>query len=215
MKPFIIIAVASLLTFFTGCTTARIADYQPASPSVTERTIQQSGVEISLDPFVDKDRTMRFFDIDAVANGIAILHVRASNKTAGQTFLVEKNHFQLIPDGSGAGITGEGKKDESSNAGQTKQITAAVLYGVGSEVIGVGFFLAGLAEQSHSSEIQRNFVGKEMPDQTLSPGKSMEGFVYFKPVKKGEDWSRTAAVKIILTETKTQQMMTLNIPLSH
>jgi hypothetical protein len=43
----------------------------------------------------------------------------------------------------------------------------------------------------------------------------MEGFVYFMPVKKDEDWTRAATVKVNLTETKTQQTIALSIPLSH
>ncbi len=53
-----------------------------------------------------------------------------------------------------------------------------------------------------------------MGDQTLSPGESMEGFIYFAPVKPGEDWTRAAAVKIQLVDTKTHKPVELNVPLS-
>jgi len=182
---------------------------------VYKRQAQQSGVEVALDPFVESARTKQYFDIDAVAEGIAILHIRVTNKTADQTFLVEKKDFQLLPGGTAGGLTGNGNKIERSHAtADTLNTVGAV--GVAVEGIGlIGVGLIGLGMESKFNEIQRNFTGKEMADATLSPGQSMEGFVYFMPVKKDEDWTRAATVKVNLTETKTQQTIALSIPLSH
>ena len=154
-------------------------------------------------PLSKSERTKKFFDINAIANGIAILHVRVANKTTDQTFLVKKEGFHLL-NGAG-GLTGDGKIERSSPAGQV----------VGAVGMGALMGLVGTAMVSNATEVQRNFTSKEMGDQTLSPGESMEGFIYFAPVKHGEDWTRTAAVKINLAETKTRQFIELNIPLSH
>jgi hypothetical protein len=117
----------------------------------------------------------------------------------------------LFPEGSAGGAMGNDKKIErSQTAGTTVEVIGAVtLAGVDA------LYLAGLASVSQSTEVQRNFTAKEMADATLPPGKSMEGFIYFTPVKEGVDWTRTAAVKINLTETITRQVIELNIPLSH
>lgn len=206
IKQFIIIVSCALLLSLTGGCTARIRDYQLAASSTSERTAQAAGVGVALDPFVEKARTENYFNIDAVANGIAILHVRVANKTTDQTFLVKKESFQLLRNGAG-GLTSNGKKIECSSP---------ALYTIG-KVDTVVIALTGLigsAILSHSAEIQRNFTSKEMGDQTLSPGQSMEGFIYFAPVNHGEDWTHTATVKINLTETKTQQFIELNVPLS-
>jgi hypothetical protein len=206
MKQFITIAFCALLLFLTGCGTNPIRPYQPASPSSSERKAQESGVEVALDPFLESSRTKQYFDIDAVGKGIAILHVRVANKTANQTFLVEKKNFQLVRSGAAGGLTGDGKKIERSTAAGN----AVAWVGMG----GLSMLAAG-GLVSHSTEIQRNFTNKEMGNASLSPGESMEGFIYFTPVNHGEDWTQNAVVKINLTETKTQQVIELNIPLSH
>jgi hypothetical protein len=213
MKQWNIIASCSLpLILLAGCSTDRITDYQPAAPSISERTAQESGVEVGLDPFVESGRTKEYFDMDAVGDGIAILHVRVANKTADQTFLVEKENFELLPNGAVGGLTGDAKGIKRSQSGGT---TTELIGAFNPSLAGSVLLLAGLASVSKSTEIQRNFTSKEMADATLSPGKSMEGFIYFAPVNKGEDWTRTAAVKINLTDTKTRQVVELNIPLSH
>jgi hypothetical protein len=215
MKRLVLLPFAVSVMVLAGCTTPRIPDYPNATPTATEVIRQQSGVEVALDPFVENDRTQKYFDINARDNGIAILHVRLLNKAAEQTFLLQKTNIWLIPTDSGAALAGDRQREASSKAGENNELTAVVLYGVGSEVFGVTFLLAGMAQASHSEEIQRNLISKELPDQSLSPGQSNAGFIFFKPVKKGEDWSRTASVKMTLIETKTQQPVTLTIPLAH
>jgi hypothetical protein len=200
---------------FSSCTTEKIADYQPTGAAPSEQTVREAGVVIAVDPFSQPGRTEQYFDLNAVANGIAIIHVRINNETTDQTFLVQKKHFQLVPTSADATVVEESTNLASSKAGQNMLTTATVLYGVGSEVIGVGFLLAGAATLSHSSEVQRNFAEKELPDQTLSPGQSMDGFVYFSPVRYGEDWSRNMNVKIDLQNTRTQQDAELSVALSH
>jgi hypothetical protein len=213
--PFIVIALLALCSAsFTGCGARKITDYQPASPSASERTAQQSGVEVALDPFVESERTKEYFDINANAAGIAILHVRVLNKTHDQTFLVEKKNFQLSTNGDAKGLTGDGKNIERSKATGT---TVALVGDAAALVVpALGFPVAmeGAAMISHASEVQRNFVSKEMADQTLSVGQSMEGFIYFTPVEKDRDWTRATTVEISLTEIKTHRIIEFNIPLS-
>jgi hypothetical protein len=205
----------ALLFLESGCTTEKIADYQPAADPASEDKLQKSGIAVTLDPFVESARTGKYFDMDAAAHGIAILHVHITNETSNQTFLVEKKGFQLVPVGMGSGLTGTGANLDPGGGGQGLTTTAIVLYGLGSEVIGVGFGLAGAASLSHSSEIRRNFAEKEMPDETLSPGQSMEGFIYFSPVKKREDWSQTTIAKIDVQNIQTHQVTELTVPFSH
>ena len=82
-------------------------------------------------------------------------------------------------------------------------------------VVSPAVFVAMAANASKSTEIQRNYASKEMGDETLSPGKSLEGFVYFNPIPKGLDWSLTSVVKATFTEIHTHQATVLTIPLAH
>lgn len=206
----------ALLWLNTGCATSKIQAYQPTSAAATERVSRQAGLEIAVDPFIERNRTEQFFDLDAVGSGIAILHARISNNSTNLTFLVTKGDIQLIPAGTNAVMTGSGQNIQRSRAGaDTMEVVGAVGIGLGglaTAPAGVVLALAGAAMSSEASEIQRNFIDKEMPDQTLAPGESMEGFIYFTPVKKGEDWSRKMTARIRLTETSTHQMTEFNIP---
>ena len=206
MKTLLILASSSLL--LAGCDTVRITDYQPVSPSISERTVQDSGVKVALDPFVESERTRKYFDINAVANGIAILHVRVMNNTSDQTFLVEKKNFELVLAGASSGQNADSQAIQRSKAGGEAVGWAAATAG------SLPLIVLASSMISSSMEIQRNFVGKEMPDQTLAPGQNMEGFIYYRPVPKDGGWSRGATIKIKLTETKSHVPVSLTILLS-
>ena len=203
IKTVILLAFSSVM--LTGCSTPQSMDYQPGISAGTERVGRTPEVEIAVDPFVDRERSKQFFGIDAMDNGIAILHVRIVNKTANQTLLVEKKDFQLVRNGTEVS-TGNLDKDKDS-------VTPGQVIGA----IGMGSLMGilGATMVAHATEVQMNFTSKEMGDQTLSPGQSTDGFIYFAPVNHGEDWTLGADVDIKLTETKTRQLTELTIPLSH
>jgi hypothetical protein len=195
-----------------GCSTGPpLPDYHAAATSSTARLGRGAGVEISLDPFIENQRTKQFFGIDAVEDGIGIVFVHISNKSPDRTLLVEKKNFQLVPAGTSDGQVANGNQIERGTGGA--QATAWL--GASMASLG-GLALIGIASSSisHATEVQRNFVGKEMADQTLAPGQDMEGFLYFTPVPKNAEWIRGAAVKVDLTATKTHESLAMTIPLS-
>ena len=195
-----------------GCSTGPpLPDYHAAATSSTARLGHGAGVEISLEPFIENQRTKQFFGIDAVEDGIGIVFVHISNKSPDRTLLVEKKNFQLVPAGTSDGQVANGNQIERGTGGA--QATAWL--GASMASLG-GLALIGIASSSisHATEVQRNFVGKEMADQTLAPGQDMEGFLYFTPVPKNAEWIRGAAVKVDLTATKTHESLAMTIPLS-
>jgi hypothetical protein len=97
----ILLATGSLLLALTGCASSKITEYHPPTSAATERVAEKFGAEVGVDPFVEKERTEKYFDLNAVGSGIAILHVHVTNKTADKTLLVEKKDFRLMPVANG------------------------------------------------------------------------------------------------------------------
>ena len=205
VNPVILMLTATILA---GCGTDRLPDYNSSprtAAAPTVRTGRESGMEAALDPFVEPSRTKQYFGINAAAEGIGIVFARISNHTTNQTFLVQKANFHLIPAGAASGQNAE-----------TKTIERDKDTGMVMEMVGAGGLmgLAGASMVAHAAEAQRNFVSKEMPDQTLAPGESMEGFIYYTPVPTAGSWARGARMKINLTDTKSRETLSLTVPLS-
>jgi len=200
-----------LVTMMCGCATQKLPDYHPAAVASSMRTVRTGGMEIVLDPFVEAERTRNFFGINAAAEGIGVVFVRVSNATADHTFVVLKKNFQLVLPGADAGRNPDRQTIERpSSGGETTYAAGAAFGGLG----GLAIMAAGSSMISRAEEVKRNWVVKELPDQTLPPGQSMEGFVYFRPLPKGAAWARGATVRISLTETKSHAALPMIISLS-
>jgi hypothetical protein len=211
MKQIGLLALMTLPFLVAGCSTTREPDYRPAARTSTTQICESTGMEVALDPFVEPQRTRQYFGINATSEGIGIVFVRVANNTSNQTFLVEKKNFELVPAGASSGQSADATTIQRSKAGgEATALLGAASGGLG----GIGLMLGGASMISHATEIQRNFVGKEMPNQTLSPGRAMEGFVYFKPVPKNVTWVYGANMKINLPDIKTQQSIVMTVPLA-
>jgi hypothetical protein len=205
MKKSHLLAFCSLVLSLAGCATPQSMDYQSGISANTERVGRVKEAEIAIDPFVDSARSRKFFGVDAMGEGIAILHVRIVNKTTDETLLVRKDHFHLVRGGAQVFTQDLEKPDHTTGVEK-------VLDGLS---IGGGAGLAAATRISHATQIQMNFTSKEMGDQTLSPGQSVEGFIYFGPVKQGEDWTRDTVVQADLLPTQNGSPVEMKISLAN
>lgn len=199
-----------LMTLMCGCEseTRKLPDFHSGTMSSTTRVGRQGGIEIAADPFVEPQRTQQFFGINSTEEGIGIVFVRISNNTQNQTFIVEKKNFQVCFAGASSGQNAHTETIEHrSKEGETLEVIGAV-------GLSVGAIAAGSKVVSQATEVQRNFVSKELPDQTLAPGESMEGFIYYMPIPKRDSWSKGTTMKVDLTDTKKHESVSLRIPLS-
>jgi hypothetical protein len=201
-KTIVSLAVSAVL--FVGCATPP-KTYHESAPSNTARVLQNNGVQISVDPFVDSQRSKQYFGINAVSDGIAVLHIQIVNASPDKTLLIEKKNFHLIL--ADATEAAGAQKIVRGDSGDPVLALAAITGGS----LFFASIAGGMSEQS--AQIQRNFINQELPDQTLAPGAKMEGFVYYKPVKKGLDWGKGGHVNLDLTDTGTQQIEHLSISL--
>jgi len=95
--------------------------------------------------------------------------------------------------------------------GQSSAVESASMALAGADVM---TFLFQFAKLSHSTEVQRNFVDKEMPDQTLAPGQSMNGFLYYVIAPKNHKWASAGMMKVDMTETRSHESISMIIPFS-
>jgi len=180
-----------------GCATDRKPTYSTSNTaaSTSAHELNVEGIRVTLDPFVQAERSKTYFGINGISDGIGILFVKVENSSKDKFVTVTKKDVHLITAGSSMDRNADGKQlDRSTAGGEVLALTG-----------GIGPILAGLAMVSKATEIRRNFVAKELADQSLSPGESVEGFVYFSPVAKGKDWSKGARIRVDLFDTKTKQ----------
>jgi len=199
------LAPVALAFLFTGCGTLKIPQYAGnQEASATAQTLQAEDLRVTVDPFLEKARVREYFKQAPLEGGVVIFHLQARNDNPLHSFHVQKQNFRLVlPQGNELGAAG--RIDTGTAAGEASVLVGASLGSV------VGMF-AGAKVLSDEMFVRKNLVDKEMPDQTLSPGRSMEGFVYYelpgkKPVVDG------ATLIFVAENAATHQKVEIRFPI--
>ena len=193
--------------FSAGCGTMKIPAY-PGGPAVHGQTREAQGLALVADPFADKQRTETYFKFNAEGKGIAIVHLRAENHSPDSAWLLNEENMHLIDQ---AGVLGMNAHDQ----GVKSDYGAANAVGMtGAVLLSLPMMIAGNKLIADAMVVEKNFVDKEWHNQTLSPGQSAEGFIYFNFGKK-TNWLDGASLRVDCLNTRNQQTNTIILPLAY
>lgn len=200
------VMVGCLVLLGAGCMMKQIPRYNPALPSSTSSSRESRGIRVTVDPFLDKARTEQFFRVHAIKEGIAILHLQVSNSGPAATVLVNKDDFKILfanSDASGSAV----EVDRDTAAGEAVALTGAAL-------ISLPMLFAGGKLLSDASVVRHNFTSNEFHSQTLAPGETAEGFVYFQVDRKKHP-SFDGTFVFAFRHLQTQSTETLRFPITY
>lgn len=193
-----------ILSLLTSCGTLKIPVYPGGPPSINAQTLNADNLDVQLDPFLDKQRMSEYFKQRPLEGGLVVLHLNITNRGSTDSFHVQKQNFRLLLP-KGDQIEAAGKVDTGTASGEAAALVGASLGSF------VGLF-AGAKVLSDETFVRKNLVDKEMPDQTLSPGKAMQGFVYY--IVPGKKPSVDGATFVFTSENAiTHQKTELRFPI--
>jgi hypothetical protein len=196
--------LVALFSLCAGCAMTKIPAYTSSAPSVEAIVRETAGLRVAVDPFFDRERTEQYFRVHAFKDGIAIIHLRVANTGSPDTVLVNKDDFKMLLGGSDEGTSATAVNRETA-AGEAVALTGAAL---GS----LPMLFAGAKLLSDATVVRHNFTSKEFRTQTLSPGETAEGFLYFQFDKK-KHRELAGTFLFAVRHPRTQQTETLHFPL--
>ncbi len=127
------------------------------------------GVALGAEPLFIAGESQKYFDKDLPAEGILPVFILIQNQSQDRTFLVTPEQFAIRE--AAAPI---GKEDvESTGPGNNLIKTGGVL-------LSPAMMAIGLAVYWDAKNINSNFKRQLLQTQTIAPGESTSGFVYFK-----------------------------------
>lgn len=190
-----------------GCGTMKIPQYS-GGPAPGSRTRESQGLVITAEPWTDHARLETYFKTDPRDLSTALICLRAENRSTDAAWLVSEENIHLV-DSTGSGGADARNQEVKGDYGAANAVgwTGAIL------VSPAMIFAAGKLT-SDAMVRQKNFVDREWRNQTLSPGQSAEGFIYFN-VGKTTNWAGATSLRFDSLNTRTQQTNTLILPLAH
>ena len=188
----------------SGCAMKKVENYRAAAPPASAGTREQNGLRFTVSPILDKKETKKYFGLDALRAGILILRLHVENRSPTSTVLLRKQNMTLVAD------RGSGQEEQSAQQIERRSRTGEALGTAGVAVMSIPVLITSIKLISDASVIQHSFMSKEFRDQTLSPGRSADGFLYFKVDPQRSFTRDTLVVKV--PETAGQQDRELRIP---
>ena len=164
--------VASVLSV-NACGATPFPAY-PARPiSDHSHSLSQEGLVVAVRPVTSEQEAETYFGTDLLSNRVLAVFLTVENQTPMSSFIVSKDRIALtterIPAPGGAAGTGVG----SPTAGMVMATVSVALVSPLGAIIA-----AGMVERSNA--IRHNLLAKEFRSDTISPGQTARGFLYFQ-----------------------------------
>jgi hypothetical protein len=163
---------------------------------------------MTADPFMDKERAEKYFKFDPVGRGVAIIELRAENTNTNANWLLTEENM-VLTDGSGTALMNAHDQGVKSDFAAANSVGMA-----GAVLISLPMMFAGGKLTSDAMIVQKNFVDNEWHNQTLSPGQSAQGFIYFNLGWKTNRLD-TMCLKINCINTYEQSTNIITLPLAY
>jgi len=194
---------------FSGCAMTKIPEYNSAANPAARSLASQQGTDlrVAVDPFFEKARSEEYFHVNAFADGIAILHVAVENTSPASTYLLKKEDFKLLLSGSDSSNSPKQGVDRGTAAGEAVALTGAAL-------VSFPMVFAGGKLISDATVVRNNFTSKELHSQTLSPGESAAGFIYFQLNQK-QKAGFSGTLSLAFSNSQTQSNQVIQIPVNY
>jgi hypothetical protein len=182
-----IVILSFISTLMAGCAPSKMPQYKADAFNTYKNQVVKSNLYIAILPMTDKEQQDKYFGAALTDVGILPVFIIAENRSASQRFMLRDDFISLQHKTTKQTFPKASQTDASDDsnlegARRTSQIVSNVTLII-SPIITLGAIATSLAlyQSSMSTRaIQDNLFDKTLYTQTVLPGKTIEGFAFFK-----------------------------------
>ena len=184
------VVLVSLVCFqVAGCTPMQLAQYQARDLGTYNHLKSNNGLQVVVHPITDKDEQDKYFGTHLTDKGVLAVYVRAENHNPMNSFVLSGDKIALVNLSSKESLEKANKEDAADPAvGRTlAQVSVIAIWFSALILVPLAAVAAGVGSQMavNAAMVQYGVASSELFTRTVSPGKSVDGFVFFKiPDKK-------------------------------
>jgi hypothetical protein len=207
----------SLLLILNGCATMQLPEYKTQSLKPYMLSYVEDGLSVAIHPLIKREESEQYFGLDLLAVNVLAVHVVAENRNSLVSFVLSKNQVSLHTEGVLADQNPQRDQLVSESGGQSLTMAGAAVAGAGVIftpllIAALPLVFAGAKQFSDADVIKHNFAVKELQTNTLSPGESAEGFVYFR-LPKEMDAQDQWRLRLQALNLQSKEMTSFDFPL--
>jgi hypothetical protein len=158
----------------TGCAPMKIPPYKADAFHTYKHQLAKNDLHIAVQPMTDKEQQEKYFGVVLTDAGVLAVFIIAENRSTSQRFMLRDDLISLQNKTTKQIFSKPLKTDvaDDSNLETTRRV---------SEFLGSIFLSLALAKNSVDTKaIQDNLFDKTLYTRTVLPGKTAEGFAFFK-----------------------------------
>jgi hypothetical protein len=158
----------------TGCAPMKIPPYKADALNTYKNQAAKNDLHIAVQPMTDKEQQEKYFGVVLTDAGVLAVFIIAENHSASQRFMLRDDLISLQNKATKQIFPKPLKTDvaDDSDLESTRRT---------SEFLGSILLSLALAKNSVDTKaIQDNLFDKTLYTQTILPGKTAEGFAFFK-----------------------------------
>lgn len=151
-----------------GCAMMQLPDYPKTSPSTFNNAKTEGNLCVATRALTNTDDLKQYFGADLYKDKILPVYITVENKSKSSSFLVSSDSISVQHNKSSDNMAkGHGSVSGVSSTGNVLQVFGGLS----------GAF--GVKLTSDATVVKENLASKALYSHTVSPGKSVDGFVYF------------------------------------
>jgi hypothetical protein len=163
-------AIIAFLLVLQGCATLSLPDYPKGTTASYSNAATINDLCVAVQPITKKADLEKYFGTNLNDIGIVPIYIISENRNSQTSFIISKDRVSLFNDKN---TLDQGARTEESTAGRAVSL-------IGAALVSLPLLFIGPKMISDAEIIKHNLVRKELQTRTVSPGKSVDGFVYFK-----------------------------------
>lgn len=177
-----------------------LPNFEPNDFDKYKNTTMVDSLAVTLYPLTAGEEIQKYFGANLLEDGILPVYFFAENRDDSASFVFQKEKFYL----------GTQEDFQALNVQQVQSSKEAM----GSSLIALGGLVTvfgGIKLVSDAKVVRHNIQKKQLHLKTLSPGKKMEGFLFFKiPEKQNESQFWTIHFKPLNLQTHNLLEMSID-----
>ena len=155
----------------------KFPDYPTHRASDCAVKAERAGLLIGIQPMEDRNEQKYYFNTELTPKGFVPVYMVLENSSSGDSFLFDKTTVKYGLAGPG------GPRPKTLSVGNIAAVDSIAL--AANLMLPLAGAIFAFAVFSKANDVQRNILRNEVQSKTLSPGISMNGFLYVPVPKKG------------------------------
>ena len=185
-----------LLVFLGGCSMS-LPEYPGVAVNQCRCRTEKGPLALAARPLTQKDEVKQYFGVDLLARDVLPVCLVVANTSGTSSFVVDRAKVSLA---GGAQDSGDDKEKSKGETGEVIATAGAVALVAGPLVAAPVAMLIGSKMSSDAQMVQQNMRAKQLDRHTVSPGESVQGFVYFDISRYREQHPDTGTIRAELLE---------------